>query len=192
MLASVNNASPTTRLPYSTGTGEARDNRTGAADPKSTRQTSGVSTQNLTEDQLKQLESLKKRDTEVRAHEAAHQAAAGGLARGGASFSYQRGPDGQQYAIGGEVNIDTSPVPGNPEATLAKAQTIARAALAPAEPSGQDRQVATQAAQMAAQARVELSIQNQQPAQGHQQKSDRFKVVEASDRERPVSIDVFA
>jgi len=80
--------------------------------------------------------------------------AAGGLATSGATFTYQRGPDGGSYAIGGEVKIDTS-AGRNPEETIRKAQTIRAAALAPAEPSGQDHAVAAQATQMEAQARAE-------------------------------------
>ncbi len=60
---------------------------------------------------------------------------------------------------GGEVSIDSSPVPGDPEATARKAQTIKRAALAPREPSGQDRQVAAQAAQLEAQARQQIQAE---------------------------------
>ena len=115
----------------------------------------------LPEDQRRQVEELKQRDREVRAHESAHIAAAGGHAQGGAKFSYTRGPDGRLYATGGEVSIDTSAVPGDPQATLQKAQTVQRAALAPAEPSGQDRQVAAQAAAMATQARQEMSKASQ-------------------------------
>jgi hypothetical protein len=110
----------------------------------------------LSEQDLAQIKELKARDREVRSHEAAHLAAAGSLARGGASFSYQRGPDGVQYAVGGEVNIDTSPVAGDPAATLEKAQRIRAAALAPAQPSSQDLRVASQAAQLAVQARAEI------------------------------------
>jgi hypothetical protein len=113
----------------------------------------------LTEDELKQLQQLQDRDREVRAHEAAHMAAAGGLATGGASFTYQKGPDGGNYAVGGEVNIDTSAVTNDPEATLRKAETIRRAALAPADPSSQDRKVAAAATQMQAQALADLSEQ---------------------------------
>lgn len=113
----------------------------------------------LTEDELKQLQQLQARDREVRVHEAAHMAAAGGLATGGASFSYQKGPDGGNYAVGGEVNIDTSAVANDPAATLRKAETIRRAALAPADPSSQDRQVASAAAQMQSQALSDLSEQ---------------------------------
>lgn len=93
-----------------------------------------------------QLRELKLRDAEVRAHESAHMAAGGGHVNGGASYTYQKGPDGRQYAIGGHVSIDASSVPGDPEATREKAQQVRRAALAPGEPSGQDRQVAARAA----------------------------------------------
>ena len=79
------------------------------------------------------------------------------MAKGGASFDYQRGPDGKLYAVGGEVSISTGAVSGDPEATLRKAEQIRSAALAPAQPSSQDRAVAAQAAMMAAQARSELA-----------------------------------
>ncbi|MEA3406213.1 MAG: putative metalloprotease CJM1_0395 family protein [Pseudomonadota bacterium] len=109
-------------------------------------------------DEAKQvINQLKARDAEVRAHEMAHQAAAGGYSTGGASYSYQVGPDGRRYAIGGEVSIDVSPVAGDPEATLQKAMVVQRAALAPAEPSSQDMKVASSAIQMANQARVEIA-----------------------------------
>jgi len=88
--------------------------------------------------------------------------AAGGYARGAPSFTYQKGPDGVMYAVGGEVPIDVSPVPDNPQATLQKAEIIQRAALAPAEPSGQDRQVAARAAALAITARQELAQQSQE------------------------------
>jgi len=115
--------------------------------------------QSLDEAELKKVAELKQRDVEVRAHEAAHLAAAGKHATGGASFEYKRGPDGKSYAVSGEVGIDTSPVPNDPEATLRKAQQIQTAAHAPANPSAQDRQVAAQAAVMAAEARAEISQQ---------------------------------
>lgn len=104
-----------------------------------------------------QIQELKTRDREVRAHEAAHKAAAGPHARGGASYTYQRGPDGARYAIGGEVSISLSPIEGDPEATMRKAQQIRAAALAPAEPSAQDYAVAAQAAQLALQAQAEAA-----------------------------------
>lgn len=96
----------------------------------------------------KEIEELKRRDAEVRQHEAAHLAAAGSYAKGGAHY---------EYAVGGEVSVDTSKVPNDPEATIRKAQTIKRAALAPANPSAQDRQVAVQADRMALEAQQELA-----------------------------------
>jgi hypothetical protein len=109
----------------------------------------------LSPEALALISKLKARDTQVRQHEQAHLAAAGGLATSGASYTYQRGPDGINYAVGGEVQIDTSPG-STPEETLARAQAIIAAALAPADPSGADRAVAAQAQQMAAQARAQL------------------------------------
>lgn len=104
-----------------------------------------------------QIQKLKARDRVVRAHEAAHVAAGAGIVRGGATFSFQRGPDGIQYAIGGEVKIDTSEVAGDPEATLQKAEQIRAAALAPAQPSATDQSIAAKAAQMAVEARAEIN-----------------------------------
>ena len=114
------------------------------------RQVSGSQSRQFTEEEQKRIDELKKIDTQVRAHEAAHQAAAGGLARG-KSFTYTTGPDGGQYAVGGEVQIDTSPIPNNPQATISKMQQVQRAVLAPADPSGQDMAVAAQAAAAAQQ-----------------------------------------
>lgn len=111
----------------------------------------------LTEEEKQQVEKLKRRDQEVRRHEAAHKAAAGRFAVGGPKFEYKRGPDGRQYAAGGEVSIDTSAVEGDPSATIRKMQQVRRAATAPADPSSQDRQVAAEAGRIEAQARAELA-----------------------------------
>lgn len=110
----------------------------------------------ISEEELKQIQQMANRDREVRAHEAAHRAVAGQYAKGGMRFTYEVGPDGKRYAVGGEVSIDTSPVPGDPQATLQKANAIRAAAMAPAEPSGQDRSVAIEAMHMAAKARSEV------------------------------------
>ena len=115
----------------------------------------------LSQEDLAQIAQLKQRDREVRQHEMAHLAASGGLATSGASFTYQKGPDGVSYAIGGEVSIDTSPG-RTPEETIRRAQTIRAAASAPADPSGQDRAVAAQATRIEQQARTELSQQQRE------------------------------
>ena len=117
--------------------------------------TSPRETQQLRQEQL-EIAELASRDREVRAHEQAH-AAVGGAYAGAPTYTYSRGPDGKRYAIGGEVSIDSSPIPNDPEATLRKMELVQRAALAPAEPSAQDRRVAAQAAAQATQARAELA-----------------------------------
>ncbi|WP_321334514.1 putative metalloprotease CJM1_0395 family protein [Breoghania sp.] len=118
----------------------------------------------LTEDEEKQVRELKKRDAEVKAHERAHNAA-GGIYAGAPTYETTRGPDGRTYAVGGEVAIDTSPA-GSPQATIAKADQIVRAALAPADPSPQDLRVAAAARQMRAEAQAALlQLQAEEAAQ---------------------------
>jgi hypothetical protein len=113
----------------------------------------------------RQIEQLRARDRQVRAHEQAHLAAAGGLARGGASFKFTEGPDGKRYAVGGEVRIDTSEVSGDPEATVRKARQIRQAALAPADPSAADISVAQRASAMEQSARVALAAESAAPGE---------------------------
>ncbi len=144
--------SSTSELPDGAGTKPA--DQTGAAEEPSSER---AGNRELSEEEQEVVAELKKRDREVREHEQAHLASAGQYARGGAQFEYQTGPDGHRYAVGGEVGIDTSKVPDDPQATIRKAQAIYRAALAPAEPSGQDRRVAAQARQMQSEAQAELA-----------------------------------
>lgn len=110
----------------------------------------------LSGDEQAVVEEFRTRDREVRTHEQAHVAAAGGHAQGGIRYAYQTGPDGRQYAVGGSVSLDVSPVSGDPEATAEKARTIRQAALAPAQPSAQDRAVAAQASAMETEARADM------------------------------------
>jgi hypothetical protein len=115
----------------------------------------GVPEGPLTLDEKKEVQALHAQDREVRSHEASHIAAAGPYATGSPTFKYERGPDGKLYAVEGEVQIDVSEVPNDPEATIQKAQTVRRAANAPAKPSAQDRRVALEATILEAQARQE-------------------------------------
>jgi len=112
--------------------------------------------QELSEDDLRKIEELKKIDKNVHVHEQAHLSAAGGYARGGAHYDYVRGPDGNKYANSGHVSLDTSREK-TPEATIKKANIIQKAALAPADPSPADKQIAANAAKMAADAAQELA-----------------------------------
>ncbi|MEI6986241.1 MAG: putative metalloprotease CJM1_0395 family protein [Rhodospirillaceae bacterium] len=112
--------------------------------------------QPLSSSEREQLEKLKSRDAEVKAHEQAHRSA-GGQYAGPPSYTYQKGPDGANYAIGGEVSIDSSAIPKDPSATIAKLRQVQRAAQAPASPSVQDQRVAAAAGQAIAQALSEQS-----------------------------------
>jgi hypothetical protein len=117
-----------------------------------------------TPEQQQEIQELERRDREVRAHEQAHKSA-GGAHAGSIHLEYTVGPDGKRYASSGEVSIDVSAVPGDPEATLRKMQVVQRAANAPAEPSGADRQVAAQAAATASRARAEMAAERYGAAQ---------------------------
>jgi len=112
----------------------------------------------LTRAELQLVTELKQVDSEVRRHEMAHVAAGGGLITSGANFTYKRGPDGQNYAVAGEVGIDTSAIPGDPQATLQKMKQVKNAALAPANPSAQDLKVASQATAMVSKALSEMMM----------------------------------
>lgn len=117
----------------------------------------------LTPEQREQIEKLKQRDREVKAHEQAHMSAGGRYIRGGPSYTFQLGPDGQRYAIGGEVSIDTSPEK-TPQQTIAKARIVQAAALAVPDPSAADRAAAAKASKMEIEARQQLAAEQASPA----------------------------
>ncbi|MCH2208285.1 MAG: hypothetical protein MK132_20770 [Lentisphaerales bacterium] len=108
---------------------------------------------------------LKQKDRDVRTHENAHMAAAGGLAIGGPNYTYQVGPDGEQHAVGGHVNLDIRKE-STPEATIAKMQQVINAARAPSDPSNQDMAVAAAAMQNLQEARQELAEKNKDEREG--------------------------
>ena len=126
----------------------------------------------LSEKEKREVEDLKRTDREVRAHERAHMAAGGRYVRGKAQYRYEVGPDGQRYAVAGEVRIDVSKVPDDPGATVEKAGAVKRAALAPKNPSGRDRQVAAAASRMEMEARREMMAERAEERQGGESDSD--------------------
>jgi hypothetical protein len=113
----------------------------------------------LSPDELKLLKELEARDSEVKAHEAAHQAAGGGMT-GAATYTYQQGPDGKMYAIGGEVSISISSG-SSPEETIKNARQVAAAAMAASDPSPQDHAVASSARVMEMKALQQLAKESQ-------------------------------
>ncbi len=179
---------PAVELPGGGGIGDTSDETSGlpkASSEEGDSAESGLSAgagQELTDEERAEVDELKSRDREVRQHEQAHMAAAGPYANGGPSFEYTRGPDGKRYAVGGEVQIDTSRE-SEPEATIRKAQQIYRAALAPADPSSQDRSVASQAKKMEMEARSELS--KQQAEEGNSSEVEAAEAAGATPAGKP-------
>jgi SprA-related family len=110
----------------------------------------------LSDAEQAELNSLKARDNKLRQHEQAHVAASAGLNVSKAAFTYQRGPDGVQYAVAGDVRIDASPG-NNAKDSLARGELIVDVALAPADPTPGDRSVAAVGRNMAQQASAELA-----------------------------------
>ena len=127
--------------------------------------------EDYSEAENREIRELRRADQEVRAHEQAHRSVGGQYIRGGVQYEYKRGPDGKLYAVGGEVSIDVSEVPNDPEATARKMEKVRRAALAPSDPSPQDRLVAAKAASIAAQARAEAAQQRSEELREQQEES---------------------
>ena len=123
---------------------------------------------------------LRRTDQEVRAHEAAHMAAGGAYA-GAASYTYVQGPDGKRYAVGGEVPI-SAPKGRTPEETIRIMEQVRSAAMAPANPSGQDLNVAAKAASAIAQARQELAMER-----GEERRADGTSETAEARRDRGAS-----
>lgn len=142
-------------------TGEQQANQDNADDPSAGRENAEARQQQQQEAaEQAEIQELEDRDAEVRAHEQAH-ASVGGQYAGSPSYEFETGPDGQQYAVGGEVSIDISEE-STPEETIRKMQQVRAAALAPSEPSAQDLRVAQEANQIALEARAELSQEQAQ------------------------------
>lgn len=144
-------------------TGSARKVEGGSSATKTNSQ------DDLTPEEEAEVERLKKREEEVKAHEAAHAAAGGGVT-GAISYSYTTGPDGKEYITDGEIQIDTSSGGSDPESVIAKMEAVIRSAYAPAEPSSKDRQVAAQAQQILAAA--ELQAKEQKAAEEEAERSE--------------------
>jgi len=125
----------------------------------------------LDEAEKKTIQKLKERDREVRTHEQQHKAVAGQYATG-MSFSYQTGPDGHQYAVGGQVQLDTSAIPNDPKATIEKMKQIKRAAMAPSQPSSKDHQVASESEQEIVRQQAKLQKENNKKANEGYQMTD--------------------
>jgi hypothetical protein len=154
----------------SQGTSGLSDSASGASSSSQSNASPVSAPATLTAAQLRDVSWLQNRDRDVRAHEAAHEAAGGSLV-GAPSFQYEVGPDGRTYAIGGDVTVNVSIVPGDPQATVTRMDQVRAAALAPADPSAQDDLVAAEAAALAMAAEMQVNDQ-QQEAQGAAHSAD--------------------
>ena len=186
MISSINDLSTSTPLssipPEHVSVSKSPPSNTSSSDTSSDKKNqANVDQARLDENRV--LQQLRARDQEVRAHEAAHIAVGREYVRGGPNFTLQQGPDGRSYAIGGEVHLDASPIPNDPAATLSKAEIVRRAALAPAEPSPQDIQVASNASSMAARARIDLAIQRRNETE----QADTKQNVASNDNQASIS-----
>ena len=132
------------------------------------------------------VQELQSRDTEVRGHEAAHQGAGGGMT-GAASFTYQQGPDGRMYAIGGEVPISI-PAGSTPEETIRNARQAIAAAMAPSDPSGQDFAVASSATVMMMKAEQQKAKEAQEMMLG--QETYKNEANKNSNDDEPNKLDI--
>lgn len=163
------------------GTGDAKkaadqsgDTKKAAGQTGDTKKAAGQSggPNDLTPQEKQEVRELQARDQQVHAHEMAHKAV-GGRYTGAPHYSYATGPDHQQYAVGGEVSIDVSPVPNDPKATIAKMQVVRSAALAPAQPSGADMAVASAATRVQTEATMELVQERFQEVKGTQKPEEQ-------------------
>lgn len=137
----------------------------------------GMDGETLSDSEVRVLRELERRDAEVRTHEQAHLVASAGMAVGGANYQYTTGPDGKRYVSGGDVSIDASE--GNtPDETVQKMQRVRAAAMAPANPSAQDRRVASIASQRATRARQE-AVELEREMSREKQEADHAEQSEA-------------
>lgn len=179
-LASVNVITPAStvaKLPVGLENGESKEEilppveESSASSPSADRRDGSQQTPDQNDDETEQqrvraveqqeqqiVRELAARHREVIAHEQAH-AAVGGQYAGSPSYTYERGPDGVNYAVAGEVPISLPSGNGDPAETIAAAQQVRRAALAPADPSPQDRLVAAKATQLLLEAGAQLAVE---------------------------------
>ena len=148
------------------------------------------SEEELAAEELQQVQNLRNRDREVRAHEQAHAAVGGNLA-GPANLNFSTGPDGKRYAVSGDVSIDISKVPNDPAASIKKFEQVQRAALAPANPSSQDLRVAARAAASANESRGELNVERlQQTQEAEEQKKASIEKSESLTTTEPGKVEL--
>jgi len=135
---------------------------------------SEVSGRELSSKEKAVVRELETRDREVHAHEQAHAAAGAGIA-GAPSYTYETGPDGRRYAVGGEVPIHVRTGSDDSQVAIQQYEQVTRAALAPANPSSHDRAVAASAQTKVAELRAKVASESQSGVPGSLAKSGAAK-----------------
>ena len=143
---------------------------------------SGNTEEELTQQEKQEVSELKMTDSEVRAHENAHKAAAAGLTTSAPNYEYETGPDGKKYAVAGDVNVSYKHS-DDPEVNLRNAQQLKASALAPADPSSQDRKVAAQADREIAQARQDILEEQRQMSEEEEESSSNISDINSTEPE---------
>lgn len=132
----------------------------------------------------KEEEALKvKRERQIMTHEEAHSAIIGGT------------PvvitDGSGMPIGGYVAIDIPTVNNNDlEGTMRKAQRVINAALAPADPSAQDMNVASQANSVLNQAQSLLEKKAEEKKKAEKEETNKTEEKEETDKSKEAKKDI--
>jgi len=119
----------------------------------------GIVTRRESGDEVRVSDEALARSREVEAHEKSHMNLLGGVAASPIMYDTVRGPNGEALRVGGSVKVDMAEVPGDPEATLRKAQAIIAAANAPNDPSAADMRTANQAYRMASKAKERIDAE---------------------------------
>lgn len=170
-------------------TDKAEDSKAVKAEDKTAKAAEAAA--ELSPAEQKRVAELKRIDAEVRAHEQAHIIVGRELITSGPNYEYTYGPDGKQYAVAGEVGIDTS-AESEPQANIDKGQHIQATALAPADPSPQDYSVAATGKSLEQQGRIDLRAE--QRAEAEAQRDTRLQAYDNA--ETPVGanrrVDVYA
>jgi hypothetical protein len=138
----------------------------------------------------RQLAELRRTDAAVRAHEQAHLNAGRELITSGPNYTYTYGPDNKPYAVAGEVGIDTSPEQ-EAQANIDKGRRIQKTALAPADPSAQDFNVAASGKRLEAEGRKDLLSEQRSETAG----TNRLRAYTSSavsEAGEPGTVDIYA
>lgn len=181
MAVSLTTTSLVTSLTQSRLTTQGQASDASGQSPTQSRETkskSAATARELSQAQQREIDRLKETDRLVREHADAHLVAGQGVVLSGPRYSYTYGPDGRQYASGGDVTFDTSREQ-KPEANIDKGQRLQTAALAPAQPTPEDFQVAAVGKDLETSGRQDLASRQAEEARQQQTKAAEGRREEA-------------